>query len=114
MKWQRRKAIHDSVMQIMELRLAKIDPIAISNEDRFRISFGFYRDKSTGNMDLDGMGYFNKIVIDAIAKKLGINDSFNRIIEVRTCYLGQRETESYVVQVERVQDICVQSRKKDE
>ena len=116
MQWQKRKAIHDMVANVMELKLAKIAPIAVGNEDRFRISYGFYRDASTGNVDIDGFAYLGKVINDCIAKKLHINDSIHRIIETRYCYLGQRDKEELVVQVEKVDTIVVEKKKevKDE
>jgi hypothetical protein len=52
-----------------------------------------------------------KVINDCIAKKLGINDSIHRIIEVRYCYLGERELEELVVQVEKVDTIVVEKKK---
>lgn len=111
MQWQKRKDIHDYIKTFTELNLSYIAPIAVGKEDRFRISYGFYRDKSTCNVDIDGFAYIGKVVTDCIAHKLGINDSIHRIIETRYCYLGQRDKEELVVQVERVEDIVVKVKK---
>ena len=110
MQWHKRKTIHDNVQNAMECRLASIDPIAVGKEDRFRISYGYYRDKSTGNVDIDGFAYLGKVINDSIAKKLGINDSIHRIIETRYCYLGQRDKEELIVQVENVDSIVVEKK----
>ena len=110
MQWHKRKSIHDNVQNVMECRLASIEPIAVGKEDRFRISYGYYRDKSTGNVDIDGFAYLGKVINDSIANKLGINDSIHRIIETRYCYLGQRDKEELIVQVEKVDSIVVEKK----
>lgn len=110
MQWQRRKRLHDDILRVMELKFANIPPVAVCGDDHYRVSFGFWRDAKTGNVDIDNFSYIGKVCIDALAKKLGINDSIHRIIEVRYCYLGQRDTEELVMQVEKIDTVVVETK----
>lgn len=100
-------------MNQLDCKLASIDPIAKANGDHYIIKFGWYEDKTTANMDLDGFGYIQKIVIDAIAKKMSINDSYHNIIKVECGYYGTRDQEHLDVQVFKTSNIiCPISKEK--
>ena len=102
MGWQKRRTVHDMIANSITGLLSALPPIAVTNDATYRISFGFWSGKSTGNVDIDGMCYLGKVAIDCLAKKLAINDSIHRIKEVRYVYLGKQEDESVVMQVESV------------
>lgn len=105
MKWQSRKNIHDMLTSSIICKLASIPPISKENGDHYKFQWVFYRDKSTGRIDLSNLSYLIKVYEDAICTKLGIDDSISSVIEHKIIFGGMAEKESLTVHVMKTKDV---------
>jgi hypothetical protein len=99
MHWQKRKTIHDQVLAVCGDIFSRQPSLGHSPHDTYRVSFGFYSGKSTKRYDLDN--FPAKWVIDAWCNNMTFDDNFRYITEVRIVYLGKKDEEQMLFQVEK-------------
>lgn len=100
MNWMKRKLLHDSMMESYSAILKALPAIGVGKEDTFRVSLGFFAGKSTKTCDADNFMYILKVFTDALKVKLGVDDSIFRIPEQRIVYLGRKDEEQLLAQLE--------------
>lgn len=107
MNWMNRKVLHDNMFEAYKQVLAVIPAIGVGKEDTYRVSLGFYAGKSTKTCDADNFMYIMKVFTDVLKEKLGVDDSIFRIPEQRIVFLGRKENEQLIAQLELI-DVIVQ------